>query len=334
MRAEETPSDAVCNTACQAVPTTPGEHTKTMSRRDFLGSTAAAAALAVGAPLSAGTAAAQPAGKHQFKLKYAPHFGMFKHHAGDDLIDQLKFMADQGFTAMEDNGMMKKPAGLQEKIANEMARLGMTMGVFVAYADFKTKSFVTQDKDIRDMLVKQMKAAVEVAKRVNATWCTVVPGAFDMGLEWDYQTANVIDNLKRCVEVCEPAGLVMVLEPLNPWTNHPGLFLTKIPQAYQICRAVGSPSCKILDDLYHQQVTEGNLIPNLDRAWEEIGYIQVGDNPGRKEPTTGEINYKNIFKHLYNKGYQGIIGMEHGISLKGRAGEAAVIEAYARCDDF
>ena len=270
----------------------------------------------------------------KFKMKYAPHFGMFKHHAGEDLLDQIKFMADTGFTAMEDNGMMKRPADVQEKIAQQMSRLDMAMGVFVAGFNFEEKNFVTRDKEIRQMLVNEMKKAVEVAKRVNATRCTVVPGAYDKGLEWDYQTANTIDNLKYCAEVCEPSGLVMVLEPLNPWTNHPGLFLTKIPQAYQICRAVGSPSCKILDDLYHQQVTEGNLIPNLEMAWDEIGYFQVGDNPGRKEPTTGEINYKNIFKHLYDKGYKGIIGMEHGNSRTGKDGEKAVIEAYRACDDF
>jgi hydroxypyruvate isomerase len=208
------------------------------------------------------------------------------------------------------------------------------MGVFVAYADFNfaNKAFVVSDKSVREMLVNKMKSAVEVAKRVNAQWCTVVPGTYHTGMEWDYQTANVIENLKWCAGVCEPAGLVIVLEPLNPWKDHPGLFLTKIPQAYQICRAVGSPSCKILDDLYHQQVTEGNLIPNIDMAWDEIAYFQVGDNPGRNEPTTGEINYKNIFKHLYNKGYKGVIGMEHGNSKPGREGEKAVIEAYRSCD--
>ena len=213
-----------------------------------------------------------------------------------------------------------------------MIQLGMTMGVFVANADFANKTFVKREN--RDMLVNKLKAAVEVSKRVNAKWSTVVPDAYDNGVEWDYQTANVIENLKWCAGVCEPSGLVMVLEPLNPWTNHPGLFLTKIPQAYQICRAVDSPSCKILDDLYHQQVTEGNLIPNIDMAWEEIAYFQMGDNPGRKEPTTGEINYKNVFKHIYNKGFKGIMGMEHGNSRPGKEGEMAVIEAYASCDDF
>ena len=309
-----------------------------MNRRTFMarGLAAGAAAISMAAftRQSSGIESAKSSGRRKFKLKYAPHFRMFRHHAGKDLIDQLKFMADEGFTAMEDNWMMNRPVDVQKKIAGELSRLGMTMGVFVAGFDFKTKNFVTSDKSIREMLVKKMKAAVEVAKRVNANWCTVVPGAYDNQMEWDYQTANVIENLKWCAEVCEPAGLIMVLESLNPWRDHPGLFLTRIPQAYQICRAVASPSCKILDDLYHQQVTEGNLIPNINMAWEEIAYFQVGDNPGRKEPTTGEINYKNVFRHIYNKGYKGVVGMEHGNSKPGKEGERAVIDAYIVCDDF
>jgi len=271
---------------------------------------------------------------HKFKLKYAPHFGMFRRSAGNDLVDQLKFIADQGFRAFEDNGMKSRPVDVQEKIASEMAKMNLEMGVFVATGDFQNVTFASDKDDAREKILKDIRDSVDVAKRVNAKWCTVVPGCYSTGLEWAYQTSNVIDNLKRCAEICEPSGLVMVLEPLNPFTDHPGLFLTKVPQAFQICRAVGSPSCKILDDLYHQQITEGNLIPNIDRAWEEIAYFQVGDNPGRKEPTTGEINFRNVFKHIHSKGYNGIVGMEHGNSGPGADGEKAVIEAYVHCDQF
>jgi len=302
---------------------------KGLSRRQFIGS-AAAAAVAISATASSARAAQ---GTKKFKLKYAPSLGMFREHAGKDPIDQIKFIADQGFSAIFDNGLMGKPKDLQEKIARELDRLGMTLGPFVLYADFGRKSFVTRDKAVREMLIKRMKQGVEVAKRTNAKWALVVPGRYDQQLEWDYQTANVIDNLKYCVDVVEPAGLVLVIEPLNRW-NHPGLFLTKIPQAYQICRAVGSPCCKIVNDLYHQQITEGNLIPNIDRAWEEIAAFHLGDSPGRREPTTGEINYKNIFKHLYHKGYQGVLCMEHGRSKGGKEGEKAILEAYRYCDDF
>ncbi len=300
-----------------------------MDRRRFLAAGAAAAGVAADSLQRADAAAATP-----FRMKYAPHFGMFRHHAGEDLVDQLKFIADQGFRAFEDNGMRSRPVEVQERIAREMQRLGLEMGVFVATGDFRNVTFASSDPAVREKFLQDIRDSVDVAKRVNARWCTVVPGCYHQGVEWGYQTANVIDNLKRCAEICEPAGLVMVLEPLNPWRDHPGLFLTGIPQAYQICRAVGSPSCKILDDLYHQQITEGNLIPNIERAWDEIAYFQIGDNPGRKEPTTGEINYRNIFRYLHGKGYTGILGMEHGVAGQGIEGEKALLLAYRECDSF
>jgi len=301
-----------------------------MDRREALKTTlAAGAVLTLGARPRRADAAVR-----SFQLKYAPHFGMFRHHAGEDLVDQLQFAADQGFTAWEDNGMPGRAVEVQERVASAMSRLGMAMGVFVAEGDFEKVTFASDTAGVREALKKKAAAAVEVAKRVNARWCTVVPGRFDPGLEPAYQTANVIDNLKRFAEVLEPSGLVMVIESLNPWRDHPGLFLTKIPQAYQICRAVGSPSCKILFDMYHQQITEGNIIPNIDRAWEEIAYFQIGDNPGRKEPTTGEMNYRNIFRHIHGKGYTGILGMEHGLSKDGEEGEQALLDAYVASDSF
>ena len=302
-----------------------------MDRRDFL---AAGALAAAGA--SSASAAEKPNSTpvRRFKLKYAPHFGMFAHSAGDDLLDQLQFMHDEGFVALEDNGMAKRSVADQEKIAKRLNDLGMEMGVFVATGDFKNPTFASGDKNFRELVLKDIRAAVEIAKRVNAKWTTVVPGTFDHKKELDYQTANVIDLLKRCAEICEPSGLVMVLEPLNHWTNHPGMFLWKIPQAYLICRAVDSPSCKILFDMYHQQISEGNIIPNIDTAYGEVGYFQTGDNPGRREPTTGEMNYRNLFKHIHSKGFTGILGMEHGNSMPGKVGERAVIDAYVACDDF
>jgi len=272
--------------------------------------------------------------KHPFKLKYAPHFGMFQNHAGDDLLDQVQFMADVGFKAMEDNGMKGRTVSMQEKIAKKMNSLDLEMGVFVAHTIYWNEPNLTSgDEDLRNEFLKEIKESVEVAQRVNAKWMTVVPGHVDLKKNIGYQTANVVESLKRASDILEPHDLVMVLEPLN-FYNHPGLFLKKIPQAYEICKAVGSPSCKILNDLYHQQVQEGNLIPNINLAWDEIGYFQVGDNPGRKEPTTGEINYRNIFRHLHNRGFDGIIGMEHGNFSPGKEGEEALIKAYQDVDDF
>lgn len=271
----------------------------------------------------------------KFRLKYGPHPGMFRNMAGEDVLDQIQFCADQGFTGWEDNGANRRDPALQTKIGEKLAKVGMTMGVFVSFGDFANSDFVTKtDKEYQETLRAKMRDAVEVAKRVGAKWTTVVPNAVNNRLDPHYQTANCITNLKVMAEVCEPSGLVMVLEPLNWYANHPGLFLRTVPQGYAICKGVGSKSCKILNDLYHQQIDVGNLIPNLEKAWDETAYIQTGDNPGRKEPTTGEINYKSIFKWLHDKKYDGVIGMEHGNSKPGKEGEMAVIAAYRECDSF
>lgn len=314
--------------------TTPSSSPLKLSRRKFIGGAAAAAAALSVRPAKAVMANGRTDGKKAgFKLKYAPYLSMFKNSAGEDRIDQLKFIADQGFEAIFDNGLMRRPVELQEAIAKEMDRLGMTMGPFVAYAD-KELSFVKKDDSVRQMLVDKMKAAVEVAKRTNSKWTLVVPGNADLRMEMEYQTANVIENLKYCAEVCEPSGLVIVLEPLNTKRDQPGRFLTTIPQSYMICKAVDSPSCKIVNDLYHQQITEGNLIENIDKAWDEIASYHLADSPGHAEPTTGEINFKNIFKHLYDKGYTDVVCMEHGKSLPGVEGEKKLIEVYRAMDDF
>lgn len=267
-----------------------------------------------------------------FKCDYAPHFGMFENSAGSDLIDQLKYMYEQGFRSIEDNGMMARPANVQEKIGNELKRLGMRMGVFVIDGgdNWKT-SLATGKKEFYDTFVDTCKKAVEVNKRVNAKWATVVPGYFERKLPVDLQTAHVIDALRFGAEVLEKAGLTMVLEPLS---DNPDLFLRTSSQAFLVCKAVNSPSCKILFDIYHMQRNEGDLIVNIDACWEELAYIQIGDNPGRKEPGTGEINYKNIFKHLDKKGYKGILGMEHGKSKEGKEGELALVQAYREADSF
>lgn len=307
-----------------------------IERRTFI-STAGGATVAGLATGLAGAADLEP-GKAAdpgatFHLKYAPHFGMFNAISGADHLDQLRFANEQGFRAWEDNGMPGRSDEEQKRIGDEMKRLEIEMGVFVAEGNFGEETFVKRDPAMTARLEAKMKKAVEIAKRCGARWMTVVPGRYSLSNAWDFQTANVIENLKRCAAILEPHDLVMVLEPLNR-RDHSGLFLTEMPQAFMICEAVGSPSCKILDDLYHQQITEGNLIPYMDQAWSEIAYFQVGDNPGRREPTTGEIDFRNVFRHIHQRGFKGIVGMEHGLSLGGKDGVNRLIEAYRECDEF
>ena len=306
-----------------------------MKRRSFIQKTAlTSGAISLSGAYSYAQRLAEKEIVHSFNLKYAPHLGMFKNLAGEDPIDQLNFMADQGFTAFEDNGMKDREASLQEKMSQTMQKRGMEMGVFVAHQIYwKEANLASGDNAKRAEFLEDIKASIAVAKRVNAKWMTVVPGHVDLKLNMGYQTANVVESLKQASSLLETHNIAMVLEPLN-FRNHPGLFLTESPQAYEICKAVDSPSCKILFDIYHQQIQEGNLIPNLEACWDEIAYIQIGDNPGRNEPTTGEINYNNVFKFIHSKDFSGILGMEHGNSRPAKEGEQAVIDAYKKVDDF
>lgn len=303
-----------------------------MERREFIQKTAfSSGAVLLTGPLVYAAKDNKPE-SHKFNLKYAPHIGMFENSAGDDPIAQINFMAEQGFTAFEDNGMMGRSVNEQSKMGEALAKNNMSMGVFILDKGGNLANTLAAGKSENvDIFLEGCRRAVDVAKRVNAKWMTVVPGAFDRNLPIGVQNANVIEALRRGAEILEPHGLIMVLEALS---DSPDLYLRTSNQAYMICKGVNSPSCKILHDIYHMQKNEGNIIRNIDLTWDEIAYIQIGDNPGRNEPTTGEINYKNIFKHLYNKGYNGILGMEHGNSLPGKKGEEALLEAYAEVDNF
>ena len=276
------------------------------------------------------------AGAQRFTLKYAPHFGQFDQLAGPEYLDQLAFAADQGFRAWEDNIVNYRPVDQQEAIAAEMARLGMQMGVFVAADSARQPDLLLTegDEDALAFFLDSVTQSVDVARRMNAKWMTVLTGYRHPTLNDEVQKANLIDALRRACDIVEPHDLVLVLEPVNSRIDFPDLFLDNVADGYLICRAIDRPSCKLLFDIYHKQVTSGNIINDLEATWDQVAYIQVADHPGRNEPTTGEINYINVFQFLHEHGYEGIIGAEHGVSGDGAQGERDMIEAYRYCDSF
>ncbi len=300
----------------------------TLSRRTLIAAGAAASLLPAGiAAQRRGTTAAR------FSLGYAPHEGSFASRGG--LIEQIAFAADQGFTAWEDNEAAARPVADQERMAKALSQRGMTMGVFVASMPKWAKSrplLGANDDADREGFLANIRASIAVAKRLNATRMTVVTGFMDPKLPVEIQTARVIDVMRRAGDIVAPHGIAMVMEPLNTRTNHPGVYMQTIAQGYAVARGANSPAVKILADLYHEQIQSGNLIPTLDSCWNEIGYLQFGDNPGRNEPMTGEINYAAIVRWLRGRRYAGVIGMEHGNSVVGRAGEDRLIAAYRAID--
>lgn len=300
-----------------------------LSRRMVLAGSAAVAA-AAGTSLG-GSAAAQNAPR--FSLGYAPHEGAFASRG--NRLEQIAYAADQGFTAWEDNEASFRSVEEQTAMARTLRQRGMTMGVFVAsmpkWGEMRPLLGGNDDAE-REGFLADIRASVDVAKRLEAKWMTVVPGFLDRKLPLEIQTARIIDTMRRAAEIVEPHGLIMVMEPLNTLTDHPGVFLQTIPQGFAVARAVNSPAVKVLADLYHEQIQAGNLIRTLETCWSEIAYIQFGDNPGRKEPGSGEINYRNIVRWLRARNFAGVIGMEHGNSVEGRAGEDKLVAAYREID--
>lgn len=277
--------------------------------------------------------------KRGHHLNYAPHIGldapdngMFVAHAGTDPIDQIKFIADQGFAGIEDNFLKLRSPEVQNKIGETLDRYNMRMGCFLNII-LAQPTFVKPSSEVREVLLQQVHETIEVAKRVNGKYVTTLSGPLDPRLDGDYQTVNMIENLKYCAELAESAGIVLGVEAITGkwWT---GTFLTKISHAYLIVKAVNSPAVKLIFDTFQVQMEQGNILDTLDRVWDEIACFQIADVPSRTEPTSGEINYCAILKHIYSKGYTGLIEMEHRLSQPGRDGEQAVLEIYDKLDQF
>lgn len=304
-----------------------------MQRRKFInGLLTGAAALTTNSAGLAMSSIKEEKIAEPFRMKFSPDFNIFSALPGKDVADEIRWGYDQGFRAWECTGLKSRPIEEQERISKTVQQLGMEFGQFVGTMTFENVTFAGRDAALREKVLEDVRASVEIAKRMNTKFVHNVLGMADPKLPADFQMANAIELLKRIAEIYEPHGIIMVMESMNHKINHPGMFLHTIPQAYALAKAVGSPNVKMLFDFYHVQIEEGNLIPTLDYAWDEIGYMQLGDTPGRKEPTTGEINFPNVLQHVYNKGYRGFMGMEHGISKPGKDGELAALKAYRSID--
>ena len=304
-----------------------------MNRRAFVKNGFLAGAAVVSATsISSASGAAPPPKNKPFTMKFSPEFGIFAEVAGKDPVEQIKWGYDQGFRAWENTGLKSRPVAEQERISKTLQQLGMEFGQFVGTLTFKDVTFAGRDASQREKVLQDVRASIDIAKRMNTKFIHNVLGVADPKLPWDFQMANAIDLLKRVAEIYEPHGIVMVMESMNHKIDHPEMFLHTIPQAYALAKAADSPSVKVLFDFYHVQIQEGNLLPTLDYALDEIAYIQMGDTPGRKEPTSGEINYWKVLQHVHDKGYRGFVGLEHGTSKPGKEGAIAALNAYRSVD--
>jgi hydroxypyruvate isomerase len=207
------------------------------------------------------------------------------------------------------------------------------MGVFVVNSG-GWQGDALLDPKFHDSFLADVRKSLDYHKVMRNRWCTVTSGLTLDYLSPSRQTQNLIDGLKKAVEIIADSGLTLVLEPLNVIVDHPGYHVVTSEHAAQVIDGVGSEQVKILFDIYHQQISEGNLIHNIEKHWDRIGYFQIGDVPGRLEPGTGEIRYAAVFRRIYELGYEGILGMEHRLSGEGREGMDRCFEAYRQVDTW
>jgi hydroxypyruvate isomerase len=270
-----------------------------VSRRSFI----AASAVAAGAAGALGAASADnlnQIGKTPH-TNFAVNVEMWFRNL--PFLERIEQVARLGFSGFEFWPWRGKDI---EAIASKCKELRLAPVQFTAWG-FRPGM---NDPKNRDMIVPEIEAACETAKRLGSELLCVVAGDNVPGMTQQEMHAVVIEHLKMAADVAEKAGVTLMLEAMNGRVDHKGHCLYTTPEAAAIIRGVGSPHVKIMHDLYHRQISEGDLHGHITEHFNDIVYYQVADHPGRHEPGTGEICYASVFQHMHNLGYRGWVGLE------------------------
>ncbi len=294
-----------------------------MNRRNFMASCGAAAG-ATAFFQSMAALGAVPGDKPfaKSKLRMSCPLDFFK---PKDPLQRLEEAAAWGFSAYEWLG----PSGDLDALRKKADSLGMELSCMVGAGRIGPGTMVTTED--HDKVFEQFKERVAMAKKLNCKHLVGLSGNVRDDISMEQQTQNVVACLKRLAPIAEENNVLLCCELLNPLVDHKGYFLTRTDQAVPILKAVDSPNVKMLFDIYHQQITEGNVIRNLTANIDNIGHFHVADNPGRKEPGTGELNYKNIFKAIASTNYKEFVALECGHSTKNYED---TLNATLACLDF
>jgi hydroxypyruvate isomerase len=273
-----------------------------LSRRDFVksGSAAVLAAGTIGAAAEAGEKPVKKPGRTEH-TKFAVNLEIW--WAKKDMLERIRRTAELGYPAVEFWGCEGKDLDAMKKACNGF---GLEIAQFTAWG-FEPGM---NDPANHAAFEAKIREACAVAKRLNCRKATVVGGNDQPGMTREEMHANIITALKRVAPLCEDAGLMLILEPMNIRVDHKGHCLYGSPDAVRICREVNSPMVKINWDLYHMQISEGDLCGRLKDGFDQLGYVQVADNPGRHEPGTGEINFGRVMKQVRDLGYRDFVGLE------------------------
>lgn len=195
-----------------------------------------------------------------------------------------------------------------DKDLHEIRKVKDELGLNIAA--FCTKFISLVDPSQRDKYIEGLQESLEAAKFLGSPMLITEPGN-DIGYSREYQRKSIVDGLKTCAPLLDKSGVTLLVEPLNLHVDHAGCFLSSSIEGLSIIEEIGSPNVKLLYDIYHQQITEGNLIMNIIRNMDRIGHFHAAGHPGRHELYRGEINYPEVLKAIRETGYQGCVGLEY-----------------------
>ena len=238
-------------------------------------------------------------------MKFSPCLEMF--YVDLPFVEKMRKIKEFGFDAFEFWTWWDRDVS---EIASESENLDLGIAACC------TKLISLVDPAMRGEYLKGLGESIDAAKTLNCSTLISLVGNERPGIPREEQHQSLVDGLKEAAPPLADAGITLVFEPLNLLFDHKGYYLSRSDEAYEIWREVNSPNVKIIFDIYHQQITEGNLIPNITSYLEAIGHFHAADHPGRHEPGTGEINYANVLKKIEDLGYSGYVGLEYSPSEK------------------
>lgn len=293
-----------------------------LDRRTFLGSTAA---LATGTTLARAADEKPSVEVDPSTLGRTPHtkFAVNVEMWWGKLpfVERIAKAADYGFPAVEFWPWRGKDL---EGIIKVTQDRGIEIAQFTAWG-FRPG---LNDPKNHEKFVKEIEESCAIAKKLNCKKMTVVGGDDQKGMTQEQMHANIIAGLKLAAPIAEKNEVMLILEPMNIRVDHKGHCLYGSEPTVRICREVNSPMVKINWDLYHMQISEGDLCGRLKDGFDQLGYLQLADHPGRNEPGTGEVYYNRVLKEAYDLGYQGYVGLE----LRPKTDELAAAQAVAKAD--
>ncbi|GAA3405847.1 TIM barrel protein [Paenibacillus hodogayensis] len=237
-------------------------------------------------------------------MKYALSAGAYK---GKNVIELLEKVAEHGFHGLEYLNWRAVPD--VKELVKAQDRLGV--GISAVCTTF----FNLVDGSKREQYLDGLVQTLDFCKAAGRPSIITQTGQEMPGIAREKQKRDMVETLKRCAALCEAAGVVLELEPLNGLVDHPGHFLQYSDESADVIDQVGSPCVKLVFDVYHQQITEGNVIRNAVAYLDRIHHFHIADNPGRKQPGTGELNYVNILKAIKGTGFDGFVALECGYTI-------------------